>query len=81
LLRRFPDVTRYRPEIAPHGNRAVATAVGLPATIAAVGHSEHGLPVGVQIIGGYLDDRTTIAFAGMVEHAFGGFVPQSSFAG
>jgi len=59
---------------------AVATAVGLPATVAPIGHSEHGLPVGVQIIGGYLDDRTTIAFAGMIEHAFGGFVPPPSFA-
>jgi hypothetical protein len=30
------------------------------------------LPIGVQIIGGYLDDRTTIAFAGMVEREFSG---------
>jgi len=42
---------------------------------------EHGLPVAVRIIGGYLDDRTTIAFAGMIERAFGGFVSPPSFAG
>ena len=32
-----------------------------------------GLPIGVQIIGGYLEDRTTIAFAGLIEREFGGF--------
>ena len=34
-----------------------------------------GLPIGVQIIGGYLDDRTTLAFAGLIEREFGGFSP------
>jgi Asp-tRNA(Asn)/Glu-tRNA(Gln) amidotransferase A subunit family amidase len=29
-----------------------------------IGHAGSGLPIGVQIIGGFLDDRTTIAFAG-----------------
>jgi amidase len=29
----------------------------------------------VQIIGGYLDDRTTIAFAGMIEREVGRIVP------
>jgi len=41
----------------------------------AIGHDESGLPIGVQIIGGYLDDRSTIAFAGLVEREFGGFAP------
>jgi amidase len=54
---------------------AVATSVGLPATVAPIGHSDSGLPIGVQIIGGHLDDLTTIAFAGMVEREFGGFSP------
>jgi amidase len=53
----------------------VATSTGLPATVAPIGHSESGLPIGVQIIGGYLQDHTTIAFAGLIEHAFGGFTP------
>jgi len=53
----------------------VATLTGLPATAAPIGRSESGLPIGVQIIGGYLDDRTTIAFARMIEREFGGFVP------
>jgi len=55
----------------------VATLTGLPATIAPIGRSESGLPIGVQIIGGYLEDRTTIAFAGLIEREFGGFVPPS----
>jgi amidase len=53
----------------------VATLNGLPATTAPIGHSDGGLPIGVQIIGGFLDDRTTIAFAGLIEREFGGFIP------
>ena len=40
-----------------------------------IGHDDRGLPIGAQIIGGYLDDNTTIAFAGLVEREFGGFTP------
>lgn len=52
---------------------AVATLIGLPATVAPLGRTTGGLPVGVQIIGGYLQDRTTIAFARQIEREFGGF--------
>jgi amidase len=52
---------------------AIATLCGLPATVAPIGRTEGGLPIGVQIIGGYLEDRTTIAFAGLIEREFGGF--------
>ena len=34
-------------------------------------------PDRVQIIGGYLEDRSTIAFAGLIEREFGGFTPPS----
>ena len=54
---------------------AIATLTGLPATVTSIGHDAHGLPIGVQIVGGFLDDSTTIAFAGMVEREFGGFIP------
>ena len=54
---------------------AVATLCGLPATVVPIGHDEIGLPVGVQIIGGYLEDRTTIEFARLIEREFGGFNP------
>jgi len=53
----------------------LATLNGLPATTMPIGHDDGGLPVGVQIIGGFLDDRTTIAFAGLLEREFGGFTP------
>ena len=53
----------------------IATLTGLPATVAPIGRTESGLPIGVQIIGGFLQDRTTIAFAGMIEREFGGFTP------
>jgi amidase len=63
----------------PYGDQkawiGIATLTGLPATVAPIGRSESGLPIGVQIIGGYLDDRTTIAFAQMIEREFGGFAP------
>ena len=42
-----------------------------------IGHDDDGLPIGVQI-GGYLDDNTTIAFAGLLEREFGGFIPPPS---
>jgi amidase len=56
-----------------------ATLNGLPATTAPIGHSASGLPIGVQIIGGFLEDRTTIAFAGMMEREFGGFTRPPGF--
>jgi len=54
---------------------AMATSFGLPATVAPIGQSKSGLPIGAQIIGGYLQDYTTIAFAGLIEQRFGGFTP------
>ncbi|MGD9543015.1 MAG: amidase [Methylocystis sp.] len=54
---------------------APATIAGLPATVAPIDHDGSGLPIGVQIIGPYLEDRTTIAFATQLERAFGGFTP------
>jgi amidase len=57
----------------------IATLNGLPATTAPIGHSDDGLPIGVQIVGGYLEDYTTIAFAGLIEREFGGFGPPPRF--
>jgi Asp-tRNA(Asn)/Glu-tRNA(Gln) amidotransferase A subunit family amidase len=58
---------------APNGGLLVFTYIGgNPACTSYNGrdclwHSDNGLPIGVQIIGGFLEDRTTIAFAGLVE--------------
>lgn len=58
----------------------IATTPGLPVTVAPIGLSETGLPVGVQIVGPYLEDRTPIAFAAFMEREFGGFVPPPGYA-
>jgi amidase len=54
---------------------APATAAGLPATVAPIGRTDSGLPIGVQIIGPYLEDLTPIRFAQLLEQAYGSFVP------
>ena len=54
---------------------ALATTAHLPATSAPVGVTPDGLPVGVQIIGDYLDDQTTIKFAELLSEVRGGFQP------
>ena len=41
-----------------------ATTCGLPATVAPIDRSAEGLPIGVQIIGPYLEDLTTITLRG-----------------
>lgn len=57
----------------------IATTPGLPATAAPIDRSENGLPIGVQIVGPHLEDRTTIAFAALMEREFGGFTPPPGF--
>jgi amidase len=59
---------------------ALATLPGLPATAMPIGTSEEGLPIGVQIVGPFLEDRTTLAFADLAERAFGGFRAPPGFA-
>jgi len=43
----------------------------LPATVAPIGRTRGGLPIGAQFIGPFLEDLTTIAFAGHVSAEFG----------
>jgi amidase len=50
-----------------------ATVCYLPASVAPVGPTRDGLPVGLQIVGPYLEDRTTIDFARRVGEVCGGF--------
>jgi amidase len=51
----------------------LATMAYLPATVVPVGRTRGGLPVGMQIVGAYLEDRTTIDLAGHVTRIVGGF--------
>jgi amidase len=44
----------------------IATVANLPSTAIPLGANKQGLPVGVQAIGPFLEDKTTIAFAKLV---------------
>ena len=57
----------------------IANLPGLPATAVPTGLSPDGLPVGVQIVGPWLEDRTPLKLAELIEREFGGFVPPPAF--
>jgi amidase len=52
---------------------APATLTGCPATVAPVGRTQEGLPVGIQIMGPFWEDATPITFADLLSKAIGGF--------
>jgi amidase len=56
-----------------------ATLNGLPATIAPAGLTQDGLPVGLQIVGPYLEDATPIDLAGRLADLIGGFQPPAGY--
>ena len=57
----------------------IANLTGLPATAVPLGFSPEGLPVGAQIIGPWLEDRTPLKLAELIEREFGGFIPPPAF--
>jgi amidase len=57
-----------------------ATLTGCPATSAPVGRTAEGLPVGLQIMGPFLEDATPIAFAARLAELVGGFEPPKGYA-
>jgi len=59
---------------------ALATVAYLPAVAAPVGLAKGGLPVGIQIVAPYLEERTAIAFAAALASEIGGFVAPPGFA-
>jgi len=58
---------------------AIATLTGHPATVFPVGLSESDLPIGLQAIGPYLEDRTPITFAHLVAQEFDSFLPPPGY--
>jgi len=58
---------------------APATLTGCPATVAPVGRTPGGLPVGIQIMGPFWEDATTITFADLLSREIGGFVAPPGF--
>ena len=78
-LRRIPIDGKdyvYADQLAWPG---IATLPGLPSTAIPVGFAPDGLPVGVQIVGPWLEDRTPLKLAELIEREFGGFVPPPMF--
>ncbi len=51
----------------------------LPATVAPIGLSPKGPPIGVQIVGPQYGDRTTIAFARLLEQEYRAFTPPPGY--
>jgi amidase len=54
-------------------------AFNLPATVAPIGLTTSGLPVGVQIVGPQYGDRTCIEFARLLEREYYAFAPPPAF--
>jgi amidase len=57
----------------------LATAPFLPSTVAPVGLTAEGLPVGMQIVGPEFADLSTIWLAGELARLFGGFQPPPGY--
>ena len=53
--------------------------VGLPSTVVPVAVSPRGVPVGIQVVGPHLGDRTTLAFARHLEELLGGYQVPPNF--
>ena len=53
----------------------LVTVANLPATVVPTGRRIDGMPMGIQVVGPYLEDRTTLRFADLAERALGGSVP------
>ena len=56
-----------------------ATLSGLPATVAPIGRTHAGLPVGLQIMGPMWEDGTSIEFAAQLSDVIGGFEAPRAF--
>jgi amidase len=52
---------------------------GQPSTAFPAGPSAAGLPLGLQAIGPYLEDRTTLRFAQLLEREWQGFQPPPGY--
>src|SRR5204862_251835 len=57
----------------------LAGASYLPAAVAPAGHTSAGLPVGIQIVAPFLEDRTTVDMARHLERVLGGFQAPPGF--
>jgi len=58
---------------------AAPSLTGCPATVAPVGKTAAGLPVGIQIMGPFWEDATPLTFAELLAQETGGFTPPPGF--
>jgi amidase len=61
------------------GYMSLAVLTGCPATVAPAGKTRAGLPVGIQILGPYLEDATPIRLAALLAKEIGGFTPPPGY--
>jgi amidase len=70
-------------QVIPYTRQSVypglATLCGHPATVFPFGQTQSHLPIGLQAIGPYLEDRTPLRFAQQVAKEFGGFQPPAGY--
>jgi amidase len=59
----------------------VIGVVYLPSVVVPVGRTADGLPVGIQVVSGYGQDRTALEVAGRIGDALGGFEPPPGYGG
>jgi amidase len=71
------DSTRYYAETFKW--ISIATLAGLPVTVIPVGKTKANLPVGIQIMGPYMEDGTSLDLAMKMENVLGGFTPPPGF--
>lgn len=71
-------------QVVSYGRQTVypglATLPGHPATAFPIGQTAAGLPIGLQAIGPYLEDRTPIRFASLLEREYYAFTPPPRYA-
>jgi amidase len=80
----FDRTLKVNQDLRPYSDTLLAWAgltcvAYLPATIAPVGLAKNGLPVGIQIVSPYLEDKTSIHFAELLEETIGGFTAPPGF--
>ena len=56
-------MTPYANQLAWAG---IASFTGLPSTVVPIDRTAGGLPIGIQVIGPYLEDRTPLAVAAQI---------------
>lgn len=66
---------KQRPQIDTLAWTGLVGVAYLPSTVVPVGFTSGGLPVGIQVVGPYLEDRSTLWVAAKLAEMAGGFVP------